>query len=362
MAKCDVSHAKCSGISLGRNIVPTIDDDKAYPHRIKNNTIHDCGQTGIIGVEGNPSPIIEHNSIYNINVRQNLVSDDVSAINLSPAIGAKILRNCIHDCTRGIWLGDKVEDTQISRNVFYNNSLPDSFEVTNENREDLVAALGEDIEIKNSMGVTLIDKNFLLSDCALKLESKGVLLVHNLINGSVEWLSNTNVVENDPYYHRLYQQNVPESAPYDSSCFYNNVFIRKNLRSEMAKLMAFAHKQASEQPIDNHSDDNAAYVGLVSGQRSYIPANKAGNIFMNDEQEDVKVAIDSNEDGVFLDSNIYDYLNEDTSRVIAVGVTPKTARDFDTDFLGNHREGISVTAGPFDTKEEYSRRLFRLLF
>ena len=91
----------------------------------------------------------------------------------------------------------------------------------------------------------------------------------------------------------------------------------------MAKLIAFAHEQASEQPIDNHiSDDNAAYVGLASGQRSYIPANKAGNIFMNDEQEDVKVAIDSNEDGVFLDSNICDYLNEDTSRVIAVGVTP----------------------------------------
>ena len=179
----------------------------------------------------------------------------------------------------------------------------------------------------------------------------------------MEWLSNTNVVENDPYYHRLYQQNAPESAPYDSSCFYNNVFIRKNLRSEMAKLIAFAHEQASEQPVDNHiSDDNAAYVGLASGQRSYIPANKAGNIFMNDEQEDVKVGIDSNEDGVFLDSNICDYLNEDTSRVIAVGVTPETTRDFDTDFLGNHREGISVTAGPFDAKEEYSRRLFRLLF
>ncbi|CUR36566.1 hypothetical protein LRLP16767_LRLP167_01219 [Limosilactobacillus reuteri] len=48
--------------------------------------------------------------------------------------------------------------------------------------------------------------------------------------------------------------------------------------------------------------------------------------------------------------------------MIAVGVTPETARDFDTDFLGNHREGISVTAGPFDAKEEYSRRLFRLLF
>ena len=287
----------------------------------------------------------------------------MSAINLSPAIGAKIVRNCIHDCTRGIWLGGDVENTQISRNVFYNNSLPESFEVTTENRDDLVAALGEDITIKDSTGVTLIDNNFLLSDCALKLATKGVLLVHNLINGSVEWLSNTNVLDNDPYYHRLYQQKTTESDSYDSSCFYNNVFIRKTLRGEMQKLIVFAQEQADEQPVNNHvSDGNAVYVGQTSGQRNYIPANKAGNVFMNDQTEDVTVKIDSNEDGVFIDSNICDYLDEDTSRVVAVGTSAETALDFDTDFLGNHREGISVTAGPFDTKEEYSQRLFRLLF
>lgn len=361
--KCDISHAKCSGISLGRNIVPTIDDSKVYPHRIKNNTIHDCGQTGIIGVEGNPSPVIEHNSIYNINIRQNLVSDDVSAINLSPAIGTKIVRNCIHDCTRGIWLAGDVNDTQISRNIFYNNSLPETFKMTAENRDDLVAGLGEDIAIKDATGVTLIDNNFLLSDCTLKLATKGVLLVHNLINGSVEWLSNTNVLDNDFYYHRLYQQKTTKDDSYDSSCFYNNVFIRKTLRGEMQKLIAFSQEQADEQPVKNHvNDGNAVYVGQTSGQRNYIPANKAGNVFMNDEQEDVHLDITLNEDGVFLDSNICDYLNEDTSRVIAVGTSPETALDFDMDFLGNHREGISVTAGPFDNKEEYSRRLFSLQF
>lgn len=361
--KCDISHAKCSGISLGRNIVPTIDDSKVYPHRIKNNTIHDCGQTGIIGVEGNPSPVIEHNSIYNINIRQNLVSDDVSAINLSPAIGTKIVRNCIHDCTRGIWLAGDVNDTQISRNIFYNNSLPETFKMTAENRDDLVAGLGEDIAIKDATGVTLIDNNFLLSDCTLKLATKGVLLVHNLINGSVEWLSNTNVLDNDFYYHRLYQQKTTKNDSYDSSCFYNNVFIRKTLRGEMQKLIAFSQEQADEQPVKNHfNDGNAVYVGQTSGQRNYIPANKAGNVFMNDEQEDVHLDITLNEDGVFLDSNICDYLNEDTSRVIAVGTSPETALDFDMDFLGNHREGISVTAGPFDNKEEYSRRLFSLQF
>lgn len=361
--KCDISHAKCSGISLGRNIVPTIDDSKVYPHRIKNNTIHDCGQTGIIGVEGNPSPVIEHNSIYNINIRQNLVSDDVSAINLSPAIGTKIVRNCIHDCTRGIWLAGDVNDTQISRNIFYNNSLPETFKMTAENRDDLVAGLGEDIAIKDATGVTLIDNNFLLSDCTLKLATKGVLLVHNLINGSVEWLSNTNVLDNDFYYHRLYQQKTTKNDSYDSSCFYNNVFIRKTLRGEMQKLIAFSQEQADEHPVKNHvNDGNAVYVGQTSGQRNYIPANKAGNVFMNDEQEDVHLDITLNEDGVFLDSNICDYLNEDTSRVIAVGTSPETALDFDMDFLGNHREGISVTAGPFDNKEEYSRRLFSLQF
>ncbi|MBD5805612.1 DUF1565 domain-containing protein [Lactobacillus sp. M31] len=364
IAKCDISHAKCSGISLGRDMVPTVDDTKTVPHRIKNNTIHDCGQTGIMGVDGNPSPIIEHNSIYNINTRQNLVSDDVSAINLSPAIGAKILRNCIHDCTRGVWLGGKVEDTQISRNVFYNNSLPKPFKVTAENQDDLIAGLGEDIEIKDSDGVTLVDNNFLLSDCALKLATKGVLLVHNLINGSVEWLSNNNVQDNDLYYHRLYQENDSKMDPYSSSCFYNNVFIRKSLRDEMAKLIAIAREQADQQEnVDNHvSDDNEVFVAQSSKQRNHINTNKAGNIYLNDQVEDVTIDVDSNEDGVFIDSNICDYLDEDTSRVVAVGTTANTAMDFDIDFLGNHREGVSVTAGPFDTKDEYSHRLFRLLF
>lgn len=364
IVKCDISHAKSSGIALGRDIIPTIDDSKVIPHRIKNNTIHDCGQTGIMGIEGNPSPIIEHNNIYNINVRQNLVSEDVSAINLSPAVGAKIIRNCIHDCTRGIWLGGKVADTQISRNVFYNNSLPTSFKVTATNQDALMAGLGEDIKIKDADGVTLVDNNFLLSDCALKLETKGVLLVHNLINGSVEWLSNNSVPENDLYYHRLYQKDYDNMGAYNSSCFYNNVFIRKSLRDEMAKLIAIARDQSDQQEnIDNHSsDDNEVFVAGSSKQRRHINTNKAGNIYLNDQVEGVIIDIDATEDGVFINSNICDYLDEDTSRIVAVGKTADEALDFDTDFLGHHREGVSVTAGPFDTKDEYNHRLFRLLF
>lgn len=364
IAKCDISHAKCSGIALGRNIVPTIDDRKTIPHRIKNNTIHDCGQTGIMGIEGNPSPRIEHNSIYNINTRQNLISEDVSAINLSPAIDAKILRNCIHDCTRGIWLGGKVEGTQISRNVFYNNTLPKPFKLTTANRDQLMAGLGEDIKIKDSDGVTRVDNNFLLSDCALKLETKGVLLVHNLINGSVEWLSNTPVDDNDSYYHRLYQANDNNLADYNSSCFYNNVFIRKHLRTDLAKLIALAQAKTDQQEqFGQHTDDgNEVFVAQSSNQRNYITTNKAGNLYFNDQTEDVTVKVDVDENGVFIDSNLADYLTEDTSRVVAVGPTANEALDFDTDFLGNQREGVSVTAGPFDKKAEYNQRLFRLLF
>ena len=224
IAKCDISHAKCSGISLVEILFQPLTMIRFIHTGLRTIRFMIAGRLELSVLKAT------HRRLLNTIVFTTLTSAKTLSVMMSvrstfrQRLGLRFYATAFM-IARGIWLGGKVEDTQISRNVFYNNSLPDSFEVTNENREDLVAALGEDIEIKDSMGVTLIDNNFLLSDCALKLESKGVLLVHNLINGSVEWLSNTNVAENDPYYHRLYQQNAPESAPYDSSCFYNNVFI-----------------------------------------------------------------------------------------------------------------------------------------
>lgn len=323
IAKCDLSHAKCVALSLGRGDGITAN---AATHRIKNNTIHDCGQAGIWGVSGNPAPIIEHNHLYKINTRHNLHGETASAISLAPAIGAQIRRNYIHDCTRGISLSGRVINTQISRNVFYQNSLPQSFSVTSHNRDNLLAALGEDIRIKNISGENLLDNNFLLSDYALRLTSGDVLAQHNLINGNISWEE----TERGDLHN---EARLPQ--------FYNNIFIRKQFRDEMAKLLTIAHKQSHTQV------DNDEAVGQATG-----------NLYFNDGQEEVKVDIAAKNNGIYFDSNLCDYLVEDTSE--AVDTQQELAADLD--FLGQPREGCSVTAGPFDAKADYQQRLFRLLF
>lgn len=364
ITNCDVSHAKCSGISLGRYAkVPTGDLEAAKPlrHRLRNNTIHDCGQTGIIGVDGNPSPLIEHNSIFNINIRQNLVGEEVSAINLFPSIGAIIARNCIHDCTRGLWLGGKVARTRISRNVFYNNSLPHDFKITKANKQALLIGLGEDIHIQKSAGFTVIENNLLLSDRALKLESKGILLLHNLINGSTEWLSSNASAGSDAYYHRIYQPSSNADGD-DSSYFFNNVFIRKSLRDEMKKLIAIAEEQTANATTADQftADGNHFFAAQTANQHDRINHNKLGNVYLDDQLQNVDITIKTTGKGVFIDSNLDSLLAEDTGHAISMGKSANGATAFDTDFLGHQREGVRVTAGPFDHKHEYQQCLFKL--
>lgn len=362
ITNCDISHAKCSGISLGRYAkVPAgdLEAEKPLRHQLRNNTIHDCGQTGIIGVDGNPSPVIEHNSIFNINIRQNLVGEEVSAINLFPSLGALITRNCIHDCTRGLWLGGKVARTRISRNIFYNNSLPNDFKITKTNKQALLIGLGEDIQIQKSAGFTVIENNLLLSDCALKLESKGILLLHNLINGSTEWLSSNISEHNDAYYHRIYQ---PGNKDINSSRFYNNIFIRKSLRNEMKKLITIAEKQYEEAqaPTEITPDDNHFFAAQTANRHDQIAPNKLGNVYLDDQLQDVDLTVNATGKGVFIDSNLANLLAEDTGHAISMGKSATESTSFNTDFLGNQREGVLVTAGPFDHKHEYQECLFKL--
>lgn len=357
---CEISHAKCAGLSLGHyHRIPTT--ETVVPDQVRNTVIRDCGQVGIIGGNENPAPVIVHNNIFNINVRQNLVGDEVSAILLNPAIHARIARNSIHDCTRGIWLAGRVTETKVSRNICYNNTLPNDFKLTKDNEQALMASLGEDVKIENSTDVTVIENNLLLSDCALKLVSKGILLIHNLINGNVEWLSNTTVNNNDRYYYRLYGKTANSNGD-DSSAFFNNIFVRKQLRDDMKKLIALVQEQDANATFTDHLDHQAGHFfskKTVSTQES-IEQHRVGNVYLNNKSDKVMVNVKNTPRGLYMDSNICQWLNEDTSRAIEMDKPKANVEKFNKDFLGNNREGVKVTAGPFDQKKEYDHCLFKL--
>lgn len=362
---CNITHGKCAGISLGRYpTTPAGTDFAQYPgrHLIKNSRIFDCGQVGIIGVDGNPAPVIEHNHLFRINTRLNLRGESAGAIDLSPVVGAKISRNCIHDCRRGVRLGGRVERAQISRNLMYANGLS-AKQSAAEHHQDLLAGLGEDIRIENSVGVTTIDNNFLLSDYALRLESYQILLTHNLIYGRTAWLSaKAGQAENSPLFHRIGRGQ--QYGQQQSSYFYNNLFINKSLRPELTTALALAQRQTTDDCRNSgQKRGNNSFFATKDNRLVQLAANKAGNLVIDDNESAVQLKVEDRPTGFYLKHNLDEVVDEDSCRLLTFANDAGSGMvlKLDTDFSGQHREGNRVTPGPLDHKADYSACLFRAL-
>ncbi|GIE97705.1 right-handed parallel beta-helix repeat-containing protein [Paractinoplanes rishiriensis] len=187
-----IHDAKCSAISLGKeastghNYATERGDKPGYQyqlesvfaarqigwdaehigsHVVRRNTIHDCGQNGIVGHLGCVFSTIEDNHIYRIATKREFYGYEIGGIKLHAAIDVEIRHNRIHDCTLGTWLDWQTQGTRVSRNVFYRNN--------------------RDLFIEVSHGPYLVEHNILASPAALELFSQGGAFVHNLIGGTV---------------------------------------------------------------------------------------------------------------------------------------------------------------------------------
>lgn len=294
---CDISHSKCSGISLGKYLQPNNNNkwlhekfkdgtqterdcilqasyegwDKEHigSHIIRRNNIHDCGQTGIVGHLGGVFSIIEDNHIHDINNRQNLAGAEIGGIKMHAAIDVIIRRNHIHHCTRGIWLDWQAQGTRVTQNLLHDNTLPDDRLL--EDTTSALTAIGEDIFIEVSHGPTLVDNNVLLSDRAVKLATQGVAFVHNLIAGSFTAVgrgvnngSPNYVSPRYTPYHEIHGTRVCGfmTILHGDMRFYNNIFVQRAIRPGMQDLH------------ENHQsgwDDNNVIVGTkpYDGYQTY---------------------------------------------------------------------------------------------
>ena len=187
-----IHDSKCSGISIGKE-ASTGHNACTYTHRkpgyqnqmeavfkalqigwskekigshiIRNNTIYDCGQNGIVGHLGCVFSEIYNNHIYNIAIKHEYFGYEIAGIKLHACIDVQIHHNNIHHTTLGIWLDWQVQGTRISKNLFYAND--------------------RDLMIEVTHGPHLVDNNILASEYNFDNIAQGGAFVNNLCCGSM---------------------------------------------------------------------------------------------------------------------------------------------------------------------------------
>ena len=421
---CDIYESKCSGISLGKYLQPNNDNkwlkwkykdgtqterdcicqaqtegwtkENIGSHIVRNNNIHDCGQTGIVGHLGGVFSIIENNHIHHINNKQNLAGAEIGGIKMHAAIDVIIKNNHFHHCTRGLWLDWQAQGTRVTGNLFHDNALPHEYLLRLENLANL--GLGEDIFIEVSHGPTLIDNNILLSDRAFKLPTQGVAFVHNLIAGSLtavgRGVDNGAKTLKSPRYTPYHVPHRTEIAGFMTILhgdmrFYNNIFVQSKVREKLTDICKIFENDewddgnliAGTIPYDKYMTEEewgkefVGYCGMGSmpSDRYYIPLPvwTGGNVYFNgakpiskekdfyeDTEHEIKIELITDGKDWKLDTNLFEYLPKNCSMIntetLGMAFEPEQYYEnpdgseivFDTDIYGNKRAG-EIQAGPF---------------
>ncbi len=369
---CEISHSKCSGISLGKYLQPGNDNkwsklkykdgtqterdcicqaqregwtkERIGSHIVRRCDIHDCGQTGIVGHLGGVFSVIEDNHIHHINNRQNLAGAEIGGIKMHAAIDVVFRRNHIHHCTRGLWLDWQAQGSRVTDNLFHDNALPFAHLMN----EEAMVGIGEDIFVEVSHGPTLIDHNVLLSTRALRLPTQGVAVIHNLICGSLSavgtGVDNGAKSLSSPRYTPYHVPHRTEIAGFMSILhgdmrFYNNIFVQQPIHPFLKRMEAEnagspwdeLNTVAGTKPYDGYPTQEEwerefeGYCGMGSdpSDRYYIPLPvwTGGNCYFNgalpcdkevdftaDTQHSVFVRLEETDGNRVLRTNLGDYL------------------------------------------------------
>jgi len=303
-------------------------------HVVRNNTIYNCGQTGICGSMGAVFSIIENNHIYNIWTNRLYAGWEIAGIKFHAPIDVTIRKNRIHDCGRGVWLDWMTQGARVSSNLFYNNDHEDLF-----------------VEVNH--GPYIADNNILLSPTAISNQSQGGAYVHNLIAGKISVRNEPNRFT--PYFlpHSIDMAGLTTIYGGDDR-YYNNIITGNDLNPESNNgLEAY-----NEFKLPAWLDGNVYFNGIK-------PSGKDVN-FVSSPEFDPEIKIVEEGEKVFLQFTVDQICANHKVKLIGTEIlgkakVPKAAFDnpddsplnFDKDFSGKKRLAENVTAGPFiDLKPE----------
>ena len=421
---CDISNSRCSGISLGKYLDPENNHFFTYnhvksptqmerdavcrgqyhgwlkenvgSHIIRRNNIHHCEQGGIIGRMGGVFSIIEDNHIHHINNMMELGGAEIAGIKMHAAIDVIMRRNHIHHSTMGIWCDWEAQGTRLTQNLLHDNQRP-AF------AKNLKGGMmSQDIFVEVSHGPTLIDNNIMLSEASVRFATQGVALVHNLICGALTCVGEGTGWRYTPYHmpHRTEVMGFMNILHGDDR-FYNNIFVQKwprddviiphdsdegyDCENRLSGTWMFDEYPTYEQWFSQFDLSKPADMAkLEKVHFGHLPVWSVGNVYlagakawknevsglvMDNKAGDVKVDLIEKEDGYYLDTNIYDLLNDFTAQMVDTDTLGKvfepaqkfentdgTPIRFNLDYFGLERSS-AVLPGPFADAEAVKKQL-----
>jgi alpha-L-arabinofuranosidase len=232
----DIAYSKCSGVALGKysdefdntNAAGSADPytdcvrralkngwNKATvgSHIVRNNHIHHCEQTGVVGSMGCSFSSVTGNDIHDIHVLALFGGAEMAGIKFHGAIDVLISGNHIYRCgdAAGLWLDWMAQGAQVTRNLMHDNR----------------GGCG-DIFFEMQHGPILVANNLLLTrHRSFAMNSQGIAFAHNLIAGPIgNHRSDTRVT---PYHlpHATLFAGLYPAGQGDSGDdrFYNNLIV-----------------------------------------------------------------------------------------------------------------------------------------
>ena len=232
----EISYSKCCGVALGKygdEFDNTNGAGSADPytdcvrraltngwnkatigsHLVRNNHIHHCGQTGVVGSLGCSFSTVTGNVIHDIHLNQLFGGAEMAGIKFHGAIDVVISHNHIYRCgdVAGIWLDWMAQGAQVMGNLLHDN----------------VGGCG-DIFFEMQHGPILVANNLMLSKgSAFALNSQGVAFAYNLITGPIG--NHCGDDRSTPYHpaHSTQLAGLYNARKGDSGDhrFYNNLFV-----------------------------------------------------------------------------------------------------------------------------------------
>ncbi|WP_339884901.1 right-handed parallel beta-helix repeat-containing protein [Polaribacter vadi] len=319
-------------------------------HIIRNNTIKDCEQGGIIGHLGGVFSEISNNHIYNINVKKQFDGWEIGGIKLHAAIDVLIKNNFIHDNHRGIWLDWQAQGARVTGNLLYNNYDQDLF-----------------VEVNH--GPMIIDNNILLSERGILNASQGTAFVNNLIAGNVHMRTAMNRFT---HYHFPHSTEVlgMMTVILGDDRYYNNIFasnIDSLEKSQYYGLNAYndfpsaTYKWKSPGGLNNYNNQKfPVFIDANLYLNKALPSNIETN-FIENRTLNPDISLTKEEDGYYLNITIDESFGKVKTQLVNTALlgaafqseTPFENPDgspitIDKDYFGKVRTSGIPFIGPFE--------------